>query len=66
MLFLNWAPRITWESALSDAKKSLPPVGSDWKVKLPMAGQDERGGTFRLHKQGQKEEENHHDSEGEG
>lgn len=37
-------------------KKSLPPVGSDWKVKLPMAGQDERGGTFRLHKQGQKKE----------
>lgn len=41
---------------LSDAKESLPPVGSDWGVKLPMSGHYERGGAFRVQKQGQKEE----------
>jgi hypothetical protein len=39
ILCLNSAPRIIWDSACSDAKGSLVPVGSDWKIKLPMANE---------------------------
>ena len=48
MLCLNSAPRITQGYVLLDAKESLPPVGSDWEIKLPMAGKVVSGGTLRL------------------
>ena len=32
----------------TQAKGSLPPVGSDWEIKLTMARQGERDETFRI------------------